>query len=50
MTTPAGPVETITGELTTTGADLLEIGAYGLGIGVGVLVLRKGWRVVKGFF
>jgi hypothetical protein len=46
----ASPVSTIGDALSTTGSDLLQVGAIGLGIGAGVLVLRKGWKVVRGFF
>lgn len=46
----ASPVSTITGEVSGLGADLLTIGGVGIGIGAGVLALRKGWKVLKGFF
>jgi hypothetical protein len=30
--------------------DLLKIAVVGVGIGAAVLAVRKGWRLVKGFF
>ena len=50
MSTPADPVSGIKTELSGLSGDLIEVGLYGVGIGAAVLVLRKGWRTVKGFF
>lgn len=46
----ATPVSTVTNAVSGLGADLLLIGGVGIGIGAGVLALRKGWKVLKGFF
>ncbi len=44
------PVTTITNATAGMSGDLLSVAGVGIGIGAGVLVLRKGWRLVKGFF
>lgn len=42
-------VAAITTGLGTLGADLLAVGAVGLGIGASTFGLVKGWRYVKKF-
>jgi hypothetical protein len=42
-------VATLTDAVGTLGADLLVVAAIGLGIGVTIFGLRKGYAVVKGF-
>jgi len=42
-------VTTITSALTGLEADLLSVAALGLGIGVTIFGLRKGYKVVKSF-
>jgi hypothetical protein len=44
-TTPASTIATEVGSLDT---DLLTIAGTGIGIGVVVFAVRKGWRLVKG--
>jgi len=46
----ASPVSTITDATSGMTGDLLGVAAVGIGIGASVLVLKKGWRLVKGFF
>lgn len=43
------PVATITTATADLGTQVLTVGAIGLGVGVAVFVLRKGWRLLKGF-
>lgn len=43
-------VGTITDGLSDAKGDLLGVAAVGLGIGASILVLRKGWGLVKRFF
>lgn len=50
MSTPVDPVTTITGALGTTQDDLMNVAKYGIGIGAAVLVVRKGYKLVRGFF
>lgn len=45
----ATPVDTITTAASGMDAQLLGVAAVGLGVGVTVFVLRKGWRLLKGF-
>jgi hypothetical protein len=42
-------VATITTATSTLGADLLTVAAIGLGIGVSIFGLKKGWSLVKKF-
>ena len=46
----ASPVSTITDALAGTEGNLLAVAGVGIGIGASVLVLKKGYRLVKGFF
>ena len=46
----ATPVSTITTALASADTDLYTIAAVGLGIGMGIVVLKKGYRLVKSFF
>lgn len=46
----ASPVTTVTNAVAGLDTDLLQIGAVGIGIGVSVLALKKGYRMVKSFF
>lgn len=48
MSTPT-PVSTITDAADGMQDDLLGVAAVGLGIGAVLFVLRKGWRLLKGF-
>ena len=45
----ATPVSTVTSAVSGMGADLLSIGAVGIGIGAAVFALKKGWKTVKSF-
>lgn len=45
----ATPVSTITEAAAGLDTQLLSVAAVGLGIGVTLFVLRKGWRMFKGF-
>jgi len=49
MSAPATPLSTITSATSGMGDDLLAVAGVGLGIGVTVFVLRKGFRLLKGF-
>lgn len=40
-------VATITGAIGSLGADLLLVGAAGIGISAGVFGLRKGWGLLR---
>lgn len=42
-------VATITTAVGTLGADLLAVGAIGLGIGVSIFGLKKGYGLVRSF-
>lgn len=42
-------VATLTTALSGLGPDLLSVAGVGLGIGVSIFGLRKGYKVVKGF-
>ncbi len=42
-------VDTITTALSNMQGELLQVGAVGLGIGVAIFGLRRGWKLVKGF-
>jgi len=42
-------VATITTAVEDLGPDLLLVGGVGLGIGVSIFGLRKGWSLLKGF-
>lgn len=46
----ASPVTTVTGAVTGMGDDLLLVAAAGVGIGATILVVKKGWKLVRGFF
>ena len=43
------PVVTITSAVSTLGADLGGVAAIGLGIGVTIFALTKGWHLLKRF-
>lgn len=49
MATPANPVDTVTDAAEGMGDDLLGVAAVGLGVGATLFVVRKGWRLLKGF-
>lgn len=49
MSTPASPVSVVTDAAADMSDDLLGVAAVGLGIGATIFVLRKGWRLLKGF-
>lgn len=49
MTTPATPYDALNSATGTMGDDLLKVGGVGLGIGVTLFVLRKGWSLLRGF-
>jgi hypothetical protein len=49
MGTPATPLSVITGVTDDMKDDLLAVAGVGLGIGATIFVLRKGWRLLKGF-
>lgn len=42
-------VATITSATSTLGADFLTVAAIGLGIGVSLYGLKRGWHLVKAF-
>lgn len=42
-------VTTLTTAVSTLGPDLLTVAAVGLGIGVSIFGLKKGYRLVKSF-
>lgn len=41
------PTSVITSETANLDADLLTVGAIGVGIGATLFALRKGWKVVR---
>lgn len=43
----ADAVSTITTATTGLGADLLTIGAIGIGVSAGIFALRKGWGLLR---
>jgi hypothetical protein len=49
MTTPTTPSGVITSEVGDMTPELLSVAGIGLGVGVTLFVLRKGWRLLKGF-
>jgi len=49
MSTPASPVDVVTDAAAGMSDDLLGVAAVGLGVGASIFVLRKGWRLLKGF-
>lgn len=49
LSTPATPVSVVTDAATGMSDDLLGVAGVGLGIGATIFVLRKGWRLLKGF-
>ena len=48
MSTPT-VTSTLTGAVDGMSDDLLAVAGVGLGIGATLFVLRKGWRLLKGF-
>lgn len=46
----ATPLSTVTSGVDGLETDLLAIAGVGIGIGAVVLAVKKGWRLVKGFF
>lgn len=46
----ATPTSVVTSAVSGLDSDMLTVAAAGVGIGATVLVVRKGWRLVKGFF
>lgn len=49
MSTPATPVSIVSDAADGMSDDLLAVAGVGLGIGAVIFVLRKGWRLLKGF-
>lgn len=49
MSTPASPTSVITDAVGDMEGELLTVAGVGLGVGVVIFVLRKGWRLLKGF-
>lgn len=49
MATPATPESIIGDAVSDMKPELLAVAGTGLGIGVTLFVLRKGWRLLKGF-
>ena len=49
MSSPTTPGGVIDAETSGLKGDLLAVAGTGLGIGVVLFVLRKGWRLFKGF-
>lgn len=49
MSTPATPVSIVTDAADGMKDDLLGVAGVGLGVGAAIFVLRKGWRLLKGF-
>jgi len=49
MSTPASPTSVITSAVDGMQDDVLEVAGVGLAIGATIFVLRKGWRLLKGF-
>jgi LPXTG-motif cell wall-anchored protein len=49
MSTPADPTSVISAATGDMSDQLLSVAGVGLGIGVTIFVLRKGWRLLKGF-
>jgi hypothetical protein len=45
----ATPVSTITTAASGMGDDLLAVAGVGLGVGATIFVVRKGWKLLKGF-
>ncbi|WP_183407645.1 hypothetical protein [Nocardioides marmoriginsengisoli] len=48
MSTPT-PVSVVSDAADGMSSDLLGVAGVGLGIGATIFVLRKGWRLLKGF-
>lgn len=49
MSTPADPVSVVTDAAAPLKDDLLGVAGVGLGVGVVIFAVRKGWKLVKGF-
>jgi hypothetical protein len=43
------PVSTVTDAASGMQDDLLKVAGIGLGVGAAVFVVRKGWKLLKGF-
>lgn len=48
-TTLSGVSDALTGAIADLGPELLIIGGVAVGVGVIVLLLRRGWGLIKGF-
>lgn len=48
-TTPSDPVSTVQTAVSGMGDQLLEVAGVGLGIGVLLFVVKKGWALVRSF-
>jgi hypothetical protein len=48
MSTPT-PVSTVTDAASGMKDDLLAVAGVGLGVGAAIFVVRKGWKLLKGF-
>lgn len=46
----ATPTSVVTNAVDGIDSDMLVVAAAGVGIGATILVVRKGWRLIKGFF